>query len=159
MIVPPMTHGFVILGTLVCTVCSRCRLDGGLNPLLAGPGNVLTGTSVIFGFHRVDIRVIHAWGGCLRAHPNVEFALVISGRRASSWAVFKQDPCGVVSRVKDGEKIWSKTSATTGLHGRFPQKLTFHIHMFFRWLPFSWPAITFPSTHHSQIFLPTLTDK
>lgn len=83
MIVPLTRLGYVILGILVCTVCSRYRLygwmGGGLNPLLTSSGNVLTGTSVIFGSYRVDIRVIHAWGGCLHVHPNKKSALVIRG--------------------------------------------------------------------------------
>lgn len=52
-------------------------MGGGLNPLLTSRGNVLTGTSVIFGCYRVYMRVIHAWRGCLPVHPNKKFALVI----------------------------------------------------------------------------------
>lgn len=58
----------------------RGWMGGGLSPLLTSRGNVLTGTSVIFGCHRVDIRVTHAWRGCLRAHPNKKSATCLQQR-------------------------------------------------------------------------------
>lgn len=142
----------------------RGWMGGGLCPLLTSRGNVLTGTSVIFGCYRVDIRVIHAWRGCLRVHPNKESAAVTRLRSFVSSAkvqlknqdfVFEKHICGVVSCVKGGINVWVKIGSTWS---RF-LKFAFHIHMFSSWLTFSCPAITFPSTHYSQIFLQTLTDK
>lgn len=176
MIVPLMTHVYVILGTLVCTICSRCRLDGwrfNPPPPFASRGNVLTGTSVIFGCSRVDMRVIHAWRGCLRVRPNTESVctchrrrtrlqrFVISGklqlkRKKQQFFFFLlKSICEVVCCVKGGINVWVQISV---LQSHSP-KIAPHIHTFFSWPTFSCSAITFPSTHYSQIFLQTLTDK
>lgn len=159
-----MTHADVILDTLVRTICSRCWMGGGWSPLLTSRGHVLTGTSVIFGCYRVDMRVIHAWRGCLRVHPNKKCALVSSSDPSAELKIqLNHLKVCFLKRTFVGLFLVLKVAGRSGsasLSGwsRF-LKLGFHIHVFFCWLPFSCPAITFPSTHHSQIFLQSLTDK